>query len=116
MPLSAAQDADDAQVEEFPDDLWGVYGRNKYACRARGMAVPGKLGIRSNKVIIEGEPFEIGAVLSQSDRSLVGEFVAPGGWSTNGVRMSFMLLRDNKLWHSTYEGKPAPKIGYYRCR
>lgn len=120
LPLSAAQGVEDSteekQIEEFPDDLWGVYGRNNFACRAKGFAVEGKIGIRSNKVIIEGEPFEIGEVLSQSDRALVGEFVAPGGWSTKGVRMGFTLLRKNKLWFTTYEGRPAPKIGYYRCR
>ena len=108
---------EDEQAEvHFPRGFWGVYGRNNHACRARGFAVEGKMGIRENKLILEGQPYELGEIHRLSDRMIVADFVAPGGWSTKGVRMSFQLLRDNKLWHATYEGKPAPKIGYYRCR
>jgi hypothetical protein len=117
---TAAEASDVAGDEQakvhFPRGFWGVYGRNNHACRASGFAVEGKLGIRENKLILEGQPYELGEIHRLSDRMIVADFVAPGGWSTKGVRMSFQLLRDNKLWHATYEGKPAPKIGYYRCR
>lgn len=127
LPVTAAQDEtaqpapDPAEAEieaapaEFPADLWGVYGRSKYACRAKGFAVEGKMGIRENKLILEGQPFELGEIHRVTDRMIVADFVAPGGWSTKGVRMSFQLLRDNKLWHATFAGKPAPRIGYVRC-
>ena len=120
LPASAAQDSGvDAEAEaatpEFPAELWGVYGRNNFACRYKGMDIEGKIGIRGDKIIVEGQPYDLYEIDQASDRMLVGEFVAPGGWSTSGVRMSFQLLRKNKLWHATYEGKPAPKIGYVRC-
>ena len=129
LPLSAAPPdesslaAEPDEVEEaeasppqFPEQMWGVYGRNNHACRYRGMDIEGKIGIRGNKIIVEGQPYDLYEIDQASDRLLVGEFVAPGGWSTQGVRMSFQLLRKNKMWHSTYQGKPAPKIGYVRCR
>ncbi|WP_155806032.1 hypothetical protein [Erythrobacter litoralis] len=122
LPVSAAQTSDgedalaaEAQPPEFPQEMWGVYGRNNHACRYRGMDIEGKIGIRGNKIVVEGQPFDLYEIDQVSNRMLVGEFVAPGGWSTSGVRMSFQLLRKNKMWHSTYEGKPAPKIGYVRC-
>ena len=120
LPATAAmQDSVEEQEAEeqvmFPDALWGVYGRNNYACRSKKMAIEGKLGIRRNQILLEGEPYELGEIHQVSDHMIVAEFVAPGGYSENGIRMSFQLLRKNKLWHKTYAGKPAPKIGYVRC-
>lgn len=113
---AASEEAEAEQPTHFPRSLWGVYGRNAYACRARGFMVEGKIGIRENKLIVEGQPYELGEIHQATDNMINAEFVAPGGWSTNGVRMSFQLLRANKLWFATYQGKPAPKIGYRRCR
>ena len=126
LPATAAMQDDvdgeqaiDEEAERpamFPDGMWGVYGRNNYACRSKRMAVEGKLGIRRNEILLEGEPYELGEIHQVSDKMIVADFVAPGGYSDKGVRMSFQLLRKNKLWHATYAGKPAPKIGYVRCR
>lgn len=102
--------------EEFPPNLWGIYGRNKSACRAKGFGVAGKIGIRRNMVIVEGQPFEIGEILQSSDLAMNGDFTAPGGWGAP-VRMSFTIRHGYKLMHRTFDGRHPPRAyAFWRCK
>ncbi|GAA4043580.1 hypothetical protein [Parerythrobacter jejuensis] len=112
---SETQAAPDQDLSAFPTKLEGVFGRTQSACRARGFAVAGKIGIRGDKVIVEGQPFEIDEVHHASNIALNAEFVAPGGWG-KPVRMSFTIRNDYKLMHRTFGGRTAPRAyAYWRC-
>lgn len=108
-----------AEVEysdRFPPKLEGVYARKPSGCRNRSFSVAGKVGIRGKRLIVDGQPFEIGEVLQSSQIALIGDFVAPGGYG-KPVRMSFTIRKSGKLIVRTFGGRTAPPmLAHYRCK